>query len=70
MEALAILLIAFLALWLCIFLPAGMARRRGRSALGWVLLAWITPPIVAIIALRIVGDSSDKIRKDIINGRR
>ena len=69
MEALVILLIAFLALWFCIFLPASMARRRGRSALGWVLLAWITTPVVAIIALLIVGDSPEKIREDILNGR-
>ena len=44
-----------------------MAIRRGRSALGWVLMAWITTPVVAIITLLIVGDSPDKIREDLRN---
>ena len=67
MDVLVLLLILFLTLWFCIFLPAGMAIRRGRSALGWVLMAWITTPVVAIITLLIVGDSPDKIREDLRN---
>ena len=67
MDVLVLLLILFLALWFCIFLTAGMAIRRGRSALGWVLMAWITTPVVAIITLLIVGDSPDKLREDLRN---
>ena len=69
MDVLVLLAILFLAIWFCIFLPAGMALRRGRSAIGWVLMAWITTPVVAIITLLIVGDSPDKIREDLRNER-
>ena len=39
-----------------------MARKRGHSALGWVLLRWILQPLWTIILLAVLGDSSDKIR--------
>ena len=52
-----------------IHIPAKMARNRGRSALGWVLLTWILQPLWTIILLAILGDSSDKIREDIRNER-
>ena len=55
-------------LW--IHIPAKMARNRGRSALGWVLLTWILQPLWTIILLAILGDSSDKIRNDIRHERR
>jgi hypothetical protein len=42
-----------------------MARKRGRSALGWVLLTWILSPIWTVIILLIVGDSSEKIARDL-----
>ena len=48
-----------------IHIPAKMARDRGRSALGWVLLTFIIQPIWTIILLAILGDSSDKIREDL-----
>jgi ABC-type molybdate transport system permease subunit len=53
-------------LWLYIFLPIRMARKRERSALGWVLLFWILSPLWGIIILLILGDSKQKIRKDIM----
>lgn len=53
-------------LWLFIFLPARMARKRGRSAIGWVFLFWILSPFWGIIILLILGDSKQKIRKDIM----
>lgn len=53
-------------MWLFIFLPAKMARKRGRSAIGWVLLFWIITPFWGIIALLVLGDSKQKIREDII----
>lgn len=51
---------------LYIFLPRKMARDRGRSAIGWVLVFWIVSPLWGIIFLLILGDSKQKIRKDIL----
>ena len=65
----AIISLAFLYLF-WIHIPAKMARKRGRSALGWVLLTWILQPLWTIILLAILGDSAEKIREDILNGRR
>lgn len=53
--------------WLFYFLPAKMAKKRGRSVAGWVLIFLILTPIWGIILLSILGDSSEKIKKDIIN---
>ena len=50
-----------------IHIPANMARNRGRSALGWVILTWILQPLWIIVLLAILGDSSEKIREDIRN---
>jgi len=47
-------------------LPAQMARKRGRSVLGWVLLFWFLSPIWGVILLLIVGDSQEKISREII----
>lgn len=49
-------------LW--IYLPAKLAKNRGRSALGWVLLSYITTPFLACILLLIVGNSTEKILRD------
>lgn len=63
----AITMIAIIiALWLYIFLPAKMARQRGRSTIGWILLFWIISPLWGIIILLMLGDSKQKIREDII----
>ena len=58
-AALIIVSVAILVvLWLFwIHIPATMARNRGRSALGWVLLAWVLSPLWIIIILLILGDS-------------
>ena len=61
-----ILLALILILWLYIFLPAKMARKRGHSTIGWVLLFWIISPLWGIIVLLVLGDSKQKIREDII----
>ena len=56
---------ALLFLWFFwVRLPAQMARKRGRSALGWVLLTWILSPIWTVILLLIVGDSNEKVARD------
>ena len=66
-----IVLMAFVGLFVLWFfwvrLPAQMARNRGRSALGWVLLTWVLSPLWSIILLLIVGDSEEKIVENMIN---
>ena len=58
---------ALLFLWFFwVRLPAQMARKRGRSALGWVLLTWMLTPLWTIILLLILGDSDEKIAEDVI----
>lgn len=60
-------ILALLFLWyFWVRLPAQMARKRGRSALGWVLLFWIISPFWGVILLLIVGDSQEKISRDIV----
>lgn len=64
--ALAIGIVLILWLWIWFFLPASMARKRGRSQIGWIILFWIISPFWGIIALLILGDSKKKIRKEIM----
>lgn len=66
-SAIAMLIILVLMMWFYIFLPANMAKKRGRNAIGWVLLFWIITPFWGIIALLILGDSKRKIREDIMD---
>lgn len=64
-----VIAIVFSLLFLWYFwvrLPAQMARKRGRSALGWVLLFWFLSPIWGVILLLILGDSQEKISREII----
>lgn len=46
-----------LVIWLYIFLPAGMAERRGRSQLGWVILSLLFSPVLACLLLALLGDN-------------
>lgn len=48
-------------------IPIRMARKRGRSTTGWVVLFWLISPLWGIIALKVLGDSEHKIREDIVN---
>lgn len=60
-------LVGLFVLWFFwVRLPAKMARERGRSALGWVLLTWMLTPVWTIILLLILGDSDEKIAEDVI----
>ena len=60
-------IVALLFLWyFWVRLPAQMARKRGRSALGWVLLFWFLSPLWGAILLIVVGDSQEKISREII----
>ena len=65
-DIIAMVIALILILWLNIFLPIKMARKRGRSAFGWVVLFGIISPLWGIIVLHVLGDSKQKIRKDII----
>lgn len=56
-----------IAIFFWIIIPARMARKRGRSEIGWVLLTWCISPLLVYILLAILGDTKEKIREDIIN---
>ena len=63
--SIAIIIIGvILHILLFIYLPAKLAKNRGRSALGWVLLSYIITPFLACILLLIVGNSTEKILRD------
>lgn len=67
-ASIIVLVTILVVLWLFwIYIPASMARNRGRSALGWVLLAWVLTPLWVIILLLVLGDSKEKLSKDIID---
>lgn len=51
------LLALFIVLWLYILLPAGMAERRSRSQLIWVLISLFGSPILACLLLLALGDA-------------
>ena len=55
-------IIAFIAMfvftiWLCILLPADMAKERNRSPLAWVLISLFASPLLAIILLALIGEA-------------
>lgn len=59
------LIFAFLILFLFyIYLPIRMARRRGRSVWGSLLLFWFTSPLLGILILLVLGDSESKHSED------
>lgn len=64
-TAISSILFVLFFLWLYIFLPIKMAKKRGRSELGWVLLFWLISPLWGSILLLILGDSKEKIIKDL-----
>lgn len=63
--AIFISIMSLLALWLYIFLPVSMAKKRGRSALGWVLLFLIISPLWGVILLLILGNKKRRTVKNI-----
>jgi hypothetical protein len=48
--------IAFVV-WLYILLPAGMAERRNRSQIIWVLISLVGSPILACLLLLALGNA-------------
>lgn len=58
-------IVLIVLLWLYILLPANMAKKRGRSVAGWIILFWIISPLWGTIALLVLGDSKKKLKEDI-----
>lgn len=54
---LALLFVLWFALWLCVLLPADMARNRNRSAVIWVLISLCGSPLLAVLLLLALGNS-------------
>ena len=48
-------------------IPVTMAKKRGRSVGGWLVLSFFITPLWAAIALAVLGDSKKKICDEIIN---
>jgi hypothetical protein len=67
MTILGIIVGLVITAYLWFIIPARMARKRGRSEVGWVLLAFCISPFWVYILLAILGDTKEKIRQDIIN---
>jgi len=44
-------LVLYLVLWLYVLLPAGMAKKRGRSQAIWVVVSVLVTPFLAILLL-------------------
>ena len=48
----------------CALIPFFMAKSRGRSGIGWLLLSWCIGFWWAIIILLCIGDSKEKAFKE------
>ena len=73
METISSILSALLvfALLITLFaLPVTMAKKRGRSAGGWLALSFFITPLWAAIALAVLGDSKSKICDEILDEKR
>lgn len=60
-----LLIVLIVILGLYILLPVNMAKKRGRSVAGWIILFWIISPLWGTIALLVLGDSKKKLKEDI-----
>lgn len=68
MEEIFLVALVLLLFFCCyIYLPVKMAKKRGRSAVGWVLVFFIISPLWGSIVLGILGDSKKKIKKEILD---
>ena len=57
LSLLMFVFILWFVIWICILLPANMARTRGRSSVGWVIFGLVTNPLFACLVLWMIGDS-------------
>ena len=48
-------------------LPINMAKERGRNPIGWTIIVWILTPFWGAIILAVLGDSTKKIKQDILD---
>ncbi len=60
-----LLIVLIVILGLYILLPVNMAKKRGRSVAGWIILFWIISPLWGTITLLVLGDSKKKLKEDI-----
>ncbi len=67
-AAIVVLAIVGLVLFVCLYivLPIIMAKKRERSIFGWLLIFWFTSPLFGVIALLVLGDSKEKLRREIL----
>ena len=63
-TTLGIIVLIGLLVLLYFYIPIKMAHNRGRSGFWWVVIAFVTSPILAYIFLAIAGNSEEKIRKE------
>jgi hypothetical protein len=56
------LIALYFLVWIYILLPAGMAARRGRSPVGWVVLSPLFSPILACLLLLLLGNNPNAQR--------
>lgn len=66
-DALLGVIMILLIFFFYIYLPIKMAKARGRNALGWVVAFILISPMVGIVILLAVGDSNEKLTRDIIS---
>lgn len=55
----------FIATIVLTFVTASAARKRGRSGIGWFLLACVISPYIALIILACIGDTDERKRDKI-----
>ncbi len=48
----------FLVYFSCVVLAGFFAAKRGRSMLGWAIVAVVATPIIAVLALLVLDDKS------------
>lgn len=67
-AAIVVLAIVGLVLFVCLYivLPIIMAKKRERSIFGWLLIFWFISPLFGVIALLVLGDSKEKLRREIL----
>jgi uncharacterized BrkB/YihY/UPF0761 family membrane protein len=63
-TTLGIIVLTGLLILLYFYIPITMAHNRGRSGFWWVVIAFVTSPILAYIFLAIAGNSEEKIREE------
>jgi len=52
----------FIATVVLTFVTASVARKRGRSGIGWFLLACVISPYISLIVLACIGETDEKKR--------